>query len=63
MGEDASELAYVDEKGRPLEPNCVILRSKKFGGIKYVYCRLNQSLKQFPASNGMAESPDALADK
>ena len=31
------ELAYVDEKGRPLPPNCVILRSKKFGGIKYEY--------------------------
>ena len=33
------ELAYVDEKGRPLPPNCVILRSKKFGGIKYEYLK------------------------
>jgi hypothetical protein len=33
------ELGYVDEKGRPLPPNCVILRSKKFGGIKYEYLK------------------------
>jgi hypothetical protein len=31
------ETAALDEKGRPLPPNCVILRSKKFGGIKYEY--------------------------
>jgi hypothetical protein len=31
------EAALLDEKGRPLPPNCVIIRSKKFGGIKYEY--------------------------
>ena len=33
------EAAALDEKGRPLPPNCVILRSKKFGGIKYEYLK------------------------
>jgi len=33
------ETAALDEKGRPLPPNCVILRSKKFGGIKYEYLK------------------------
>jgi hypothetical protein len=33
------EAALLDEKGRPLPPNCVILRSKKFGGIKYEYLK------------------------
>ena len=31
--------AVVDDKGRPLPPNCVILRSKKLGGIKYEYLK------------------------
>ena len=31
--------AVVDDKGRPLPPNCVILRSKKLGGIKYEYVK------------------------
>jgi hypothetical protein len=37
--EEHPEAAALDEKGRPLPPNCVILRSKKFGGIKYEYLK------------------------